>query len=195
MNNSRETKLQRSLAQVKLLALDVDGVMTDGGLYYTETGEELKKFNVKDGLGIKLVMQAGIDVAIISANNSAATRHRAKKLGIKYVFIGIEDKLTTLKKLCQELHLSLTQVAYVGDDFNDLPILEVVGCPLTVADAMPANQAKAIYTTKLAGGKGCVREICHLLLQAQFAQVEENMSVKKPSLLSNKVVLSQNNGK
>ena len=159
------SKLREHLCQIKLLVLDVDGVQTDGGLYYTDSGEELKKFNVKDGQGIKLLMQAGIKVAIISASNSAATLHRAKKLGIKHTFIGVEDKLTILKKLCGELSISLTQVAYVGDDANDLPVLKSVGCPLTVADAMPENQAVAIYVTKLAGGQGCVREICNLLLQ------------------------------
>ncbi len=167
MNSSPEDELQLLLSQVKLLALDVDGVLTDGGLYYTDSGEELKKFNVKDGQGIKLVMQAGIEVAIISASNSTATLHRAKKLGIKHAFIGVEDKLTILKQLCEDLSLSLAQVAYVGDDVNDLPILKSVGCPLTVADAMPENQTLAVYVTRLAGGQGCVREICNLLWQAQ----------------------------
>jgi 3-deoxy-D-manno-octulosonate 8-phosphate phosphatase (KDO 8-P phosphatase) len=167
MTKISESELSSSLSQVKLLALDVDGVLTDGGLYYTDSGEELKKFNVKDGQGIKLIMQAGIEVAIISASNSAATLHRAKKLGIKHAFIGVEDKLTILKQLCEDLSLSLAQVAYVGDDVNDLPILKSVGCPLTVADAMPENQTLALYVTKLAGGQGCVREICNLLWQAQ----------------------------
>lgn len=167
MTEILNSKLRENLSQIKLLVLDVDGVLTDGGLYYTDSGEELKKFNVKDGQGIKLIMQAGIEVAIISASNSAATLHRAKKLGIKYVFIGVEDKLTILKQLCEDLSISLGQVAYIGDDINDLPILKSVGCPLTVADAMPENQTIAVYVTKLAGGQGCVREICNLLLQVQ----------------------------
>ncbi|MBO3457608.1 HAD-IIIA family hydrolase [Aetokthonos hydrillicola Thurmond2011] len=155
---------QARLSQVKLLALDVDGVLTDGGLYYTESGEELKKFNVKDGLGIKLVMQAGIEVAVITTSTSVAVVHRAKKLGIKHTFIGIEDKLTVLKKLCEDLNLSLAQVAYVGDDIVDLPVMQAVGCPITVGDAMPQNQACALYVTKLTGGHGCVREICDILV-------------------------------
>ena len=167
MTEILNSKLRENLSQIKLLVLDVDGVLTDGGLYYSDSGEELKKFNVKDGQGIKLIMQAGIEVAIISASNSAATLHRAKKLGIKYVFIGVEDKLTILKQLCEDLSISLGQVAYIGDDINDLPILKSVGCPLTVADAMPENQTIAVYVTKLAGGQGCVREICNLLLQVQ----------------------------
>lgn len=167
MNVEISAELQACFAQVKMLVLDVDGVLTDGGLYYTETGEELKKFNVKDGLGIKLVMAAGIHVAIISAGFSAATLHRAKRLGIESVFTGIENKLDTLEDLCAQLGVPLSQVAYVGDDLIDLPILERVGCPLTVADAMPANQAIACYITQRGGGQGAVREVCDLLLAAQ----------------------------
>lgn len=157
-------ELQLRLSQVKLLVLDVDGVLTDGGLYYSDSGEELKKFNVKDGMGIKLLLQAGIQVGIITASASTATLHRARKLGIPHVFLGVEDKLTTLQELCQQLQLNLSEVAYVGDDINDLPIMEVVGCPLTVADAMSSNQKQAIYVTQQAGGRGAVREICERLL-------------------------------
>ncbi len=168
--------LQARLSEVKLLALDVDGVLTDGGLYYSNTGEELKKFNVKDGQGIKLVMQAGIEVAIISANNSAATLYRAKKLGIQRAFVGIDNKLATLQQICAELNLSLAQVAYVGDDINDLPILQSVGCPLTVADAIPENQAHAVYVTELKGGQGAVREICNLLWQVHQRKLQSSLS-------------------
>ena len=174
--NRNLNAVQVRLSQVKLLALDVDGVLTDGGLYYSNSGEELKKFNVKDGQGIKLVIQAGIEVVIISASNSAATLHRAKKLGIKRAFIGIEDKLATLEQICQELNLSLAQVAYVGDDLNDLPILKSVGCPLTVADAIPENKINAVYVTELKGGQGCVREICNLLLQVHQRDLQASLS-------------------
>jgi 3-deoxy-D-manno-octulosonate 8-phosphate phosphatase (KDO 8-P phosphatase) len=159
--------VRQRLAQVKLLVLDVDGVLTDGGLYYNDQGEESKKFNVKDGMGLKLLMQAGIRVAIISASESMATHYRAKTLGIEHVFRGVEDKLSTLEDLCQRLDLQPSQVAHVGDDANDLPIFNWVGCPLTVADAMPVNRAQAIYTTSLGGGQGAVREICDLLLSLQ----------------------------
>ena len=169
-----ETELHSRLSQVKLLALDVDGVLTDGGLYYTETGEELKKFNVKDGLGIKLLMRSGIEVAIISVNSSSATIHRAKKLGIQHCFVGIEDKLVILQNLCETLDISLEQVAYVGDDLTDIPVLQSIGCPVTVADAIPENLKYSIYTTKMPGGKGAVREICELLLQVATPQSEKN---------------------
>jgi 3-deoxy-D-manno-octulosonate 8-phosphate phosphatase (KDO 8-P phosphatase) len=166
MINISEAELHSRFSQVKLLALDVDGVLTDGGLYYTETGEELKKFNVKDGMGIKLLMRSGIEVAIISANSSSATIHRAKKLGIKNCFIGIENKLDVLNDLCDRLGISLKQVAYMGDDLTDIPILKSIGCPMTVADAIPENKAHAIYITKLLGGQGAVREVCNLLLNS-----------------------------
>ena len=153
------------LARVKLLVLDVDGVLTDGSLYYTERGEEIKKFHVRDGQGIKLAQQAGIEVALVSGNASAAVEQRARVLGIPYVFLGVNDKLTVLEALCARLGLSLAHVAYVGDDVNDLPTLHAVGCPCTVADAMPANRACAIYVTRLPGGQGAVREICDVLVQ------------------------------
>ena len=165
MINIPEEELRERLAQVRLLSLDVDGVLTDGGLYYTESGEELKKFNVKDGQGLKLVMQAGIEVAIISTGSSTSTLHRAKRLGIAHTLLDVEDKLLALRTLCEKLDISLAQVAHVGDDINDLPVLQMVGCPLTVADAMAANRACAVYVTKLAGGQGAVREICDIIVR------------------------------
>lgn len=153
-----------NITQIKLLALDVDGILTDGGLYYSESGEVSKKFNVKDGKGIQLLMRSGIEVAIISANDSPATNYRARKLGIENCFIGVEDKLIVLINLCKKLNLSLAQVAYMGDDLNDLPVLNAVGFPLTVADAIPENKAVAKYVTNQSGGQGAVREICNLLL-------------------------------
>ncbi|MCU0549105.1 MAG: HAD-IIIA family hydrolase [Leptolyngbya sp. Prado105] len=158
-----QAEFEVRLAKVRLLALDVDGVMTDGGLYYTETGEELKKFNVKDGLGIQRAISCGIEVAILSAGSSPATLHRAKRLGIQHVYIRVPDKLVALKQLCDRLNLSLEQVAYIGDDLVDIPAMESVGVPITVADAMPENQAIAHYITQKSGGQGAVREVCDLL--------------------------------
>lgn len=153
-------------SQIKLLALDVDGILTDGGLYYTESGEVCKKFNVKDGKGIALLIQSGIEVAIISANDSNATKHRAKKLGINHCFIDVNNKLAVLNNLCQELDLNLSQVAYMGDDLNDLPVLKAVGFPMTVADAIPQNKRQSVYVTEQSGGQGAVREVCNLLLNS-----------------------------
>jgi 3-deoxy-D-manno-octulosonate 8-phosphate phosphatase (KDO 8-P phosphatase) len=160
-------QLYLKLSKVRLLALDVDGTLTDGGLYYSDSGEELKKFNVKDGQGLKLLMQSGVDVAIISASTAPSTLHRAKKLGISHVFIGAEDKLLVLQVLCQELGIDFSQVAYAGDDVNDLPVMQAIGCPLTVADARSENKQCALYVTQAGGGNGAVRELCDLILVSQ----------------------------
>jgi 3-deoxy-D-manno-octulosonate 8-phosphate phosphatase (KDO 8-P phosphatase) len=176
-----ESELRSRLSQVKLLALDVDGVLTDGGLYYTEIGEVLQRFNIKDGQGLKLLMHSGIEVAIITAKSCLSTLHRAKDLNITHTYLGIEDKLSTLQGLCENLGLSLSQVAYVGDDINDLALMQAVGCPLTVADAISANQACALYVTKLAGGQGAVREICDILVQlrSQFGNTSTSVSASR----------------
>ncbi len=159
--------LTARLASVRLLVLDVDGILTDGGLYYTESGEILKKFNVKDGLGIKRLINSGVDVAIISANSSEATLHRAQRLNVQHVFINVKDKLKTLKELCDRLNINLTQVASMGDDLSDLPVMQAVGTPMTVADAMPENIDCAVHVTQRDGGQAAVREVCDRIITAQ----------------------------
>jgi 3-deoxy-D-manno-octulosonate 8-phosphate phosphatase (KDO 8-P phosphatase) len=167
MSKLTESELLARLAQVKLLALDVDGTLTDGGLYYSDSGEELKKFNAKDGQGLKLLMATGVTVAIITASTATATVHRAKKLGIAHVYIGVEDKLTVMQSLSKQLGIKLAEVAYAGDDVNDLPAMQAVGCPFTVADAVADNKQWALYITQNLGGNGAVREICDLLIASQ----------------------------
>jgi 3-deoxy-D-manno-octulosonate 8-phosphate phosphatase (KDO 8-P phosphatase) len=167
MSKLTAAEFQARLAQVKLLVLDVDGTLTDGGLYYSDSGEELKKFNVKDGQGLKLLMATGVTVAIITASTATATVHRAKKLGIAHVYIGVEEKLTVMQSLCEQLGIELTQVAYAGDDVNDLPALQAVGCPFTLADAVAETKKWALYITQNRGGEGAVREICDLLIASQ----------------------------
>lgn len=169
MTSPLSAAVRDRLAQVQLLALDVDGVLTDGSLYYTERGEELKQFHVRDGQGIKLVQQAGITVALLSGNASAAVEQRARVLGITHVFLGLDDKLATLTAVCARLGIALEHVAYVGDDINDLPALRAVGCPCTVADATPENRACALYITHLPGGRGAVRELCDILVHLRHA--------------------------
>lgn len=161
------SEAQARLSKVQLLALDVDGTLTDGGLYYTDSGEQFKKFNVKDGMGMKLLMQSGIEVAIVSANSSTSILHRAKTLGITHVYVGVENKLDVSRSLCHQLGIVMEQVAYVGDDINDLTTLQSVGCPLTVADAMEAVKQVAIGVTQQMGGQGAVREVCDLIISSQ----------------------------
>ncbi|MDP6572330.1 MAG: HAD hydrolase family protein [Rhodospirillales bacterium] len=156
--------LVKRLGKVRLLSLDVDGVLTDGGIYYAEDGTRMHRFNVLDGVGIKRVQAAGVEVAIITAGASEAVRHRAQYLGVRYVFIGIEDKLATLNDLCAGLGFGLDRVAHVGDDLNDLPVLEAVGLPLTVPGGVAEVRRRALYITKTEGGAGAVREICDLIV-------------------------------
>lgn len=155
---------KEQLKTVKLLSLDVDGILTDGGLYYTETGDELRKFNVKDGMGMKKAREAGVELCIISASITNAIQERGKRLGIPYVYTGAKNKIEILQKICDELKISLENVAHMGDDLNDISIMEKIGTPITVADAVEAVKEETIYITQKNGGQGAVREICDLLV-------------------------------
>jgi len=160
-------QLMDKLAGLKILSLDVDGVLTDGGLYYTESGEELRKFNVKDGMGMKRAQAAGVAVVIITTSATAAIAHRGRMLGVDHVYLECEDKLGQLVQLCDEMQVDLDQVAHVGDDLVDLPVLNAVGCPLTVADAVEPVKEAAIYVAAKNGGDGAVREICEMIYEAK----------------------------
>jgi 3-deoxy-D-manno-octulosonate 8-phosphate phosphatase (KDO 8-P phosphatase) len=164
INKLTQHEAQLRLANIKLLSLDVDGVMTDGGLYYTDDGVQFRKFNVKDGLGIKQAMKAGVQVCIISASKQLSTLQRAEHLGISHVRIGAEDKLAELKGIAAGLGVDLHEVAHVGDDVTDVALMAHVGLPMTVADAVPEALAAARYVTSKPGGAGAVREICDMLV-------------------------------
>jgi len=157
----------RLLQRIKALVLDVDGVLTDGGMYYGPAGEGLKRFNVKDGLGLRLIVEAGVVVALISGENSEILRRRAEKLKLENVFVGVEDKLATLKQFLASKKVALEDVAYVGDDLNDLEALRAVGLPIAVADAVPQVRKAARWVTSRRGGDAAVREVCDALLQAR----------------------------
>lgn len=154
-------------AGIELLVLDVDGVMTDGRLHYDADGREAKVFHVRDGLGIKRLMAADVQVAVISGRSSTAVAKRLSELGIRHVTLGRDDKLAALRELLGRLGLeSLSTVAYVGDDVPDLPAIEAVGLGIAVADAHPDVRDKAQALTERGGGQGAVREVCDLLLAA-----------------------------
>ncbi len=155
------------LAGIRLLSLDVDGVLTDGGLYYGQDGGISRKFNVRDGVGMRRVQASGVALAIISAGASGSIGERARTLGVEHVFTGVDDKLETLTALCRDLGVDLSQVAHVGDDINDLGVMGAVGCPLTVADAVPPVRDAALYVTERGGGHGAVREICDMMVEAR----------------------------
>lgn len=152
---------------IKLLVLDVDGVLTDGHLWYGNSGEELKAFHIQDGLGIKLLQRAGVDVAIITGRTSQLVARRGAELGIKYIVQGREDKLVALRALASELNIALEEIAYAGDDLPDLSAIAAVGLGIAVANAMPYVAQHAAYKTARNGGDGAVREMCDLILQAQ----------------------------
>lgn len=153
--------------KIKLLICDVDGVLTDGGLYFNDKGEEMKRFNSLDGHGLKMLQSSGIEVAIITARESELTTHRMKNLGIKQIFQGQADKTKALEILKKELNLENEQIAYVGDDVIDLPVMSKIGLSIAVANAHDEVKNYANFITKKTGGNGAVREVCDYLLKAQ----------------------------
>jgi 3-deoxy-D-manno-octulosonate 8-phosphate phosphatase (KDO 8-P phosphatase) len=158
---------QAALRRVRLLVLDVDGVLTDGRLFYGPKGESLKAFHVRDGFGIKQAANAGVTVAILSGRKSAAVASRARELGIRHVVQGASDKLVALRKLAKSRGVPLEECACVGDDTPDAPILEAAGLGIAVADAHPDALAAANLVTTRTGGHGAVREVCDWLVAAR----------------------------
>jgi 3-deoxy-D-manno-octulosonate 8-phosphate phosphatase (KDO 8-P phosphatase) len=162
--------------KLKLLILDVDGVLTDGKLFFDEQGREYKSFHARDGHGIKLLQQTGVTVAVISGRNSPTVALRMKSLGIKHVYQGHEDKIAAFEEVIQKVGCQTEQAAHVGDDLLDLPIMVRVGLAIAVNDAAKEVKEFADWNTTLAGGQGAVREVCDLIMQAQgtFSDIIEN---------------------
>ncbi|KTD31941.1 HAD-IIIA family hydrolase [Legionella israelensis] len=153
--------------QIKCLISDVDGVLTDGLLFIDNFGNELKAFQVQDGMGLKLLMAAGIEVAVITTSRNTVIDHRMKQLGIKLYYTGQVDKREAYQKIKETLHLADQQFAYIGDDLPDLPIIQQVGLGVAVANAVRQLKEFADWQTEQCGGKGAVREVCDLILNAQ----------------------------
>jgi 3-deoxy-D-manno-octulosonate 8-phosphate phosphatase (KDO 8-P phosphatase) len=153
--------------KIKLLLLDVDGVLTDGRLYYGNSGEEMKAFNIQDGLGIKLLQRAEVQVGIITGRVSSLLEHRATELGIHPVVQGREDKLTALQELMQTMDINLDEVAFVGDDLPDLAVIRQVGLGITPANGSSTLSSQAQWQTSKRGGDGAVREVAEMILYAQ----------------------------
>lgn len=152
---------------MRLLVLDVDGVLTDGSLQYTGAGEELKAFNSQDGLGVKMLQSSGVEIAIITGRSSRAVALRARELGVERLFQATDDKLHTFSVLLQACNVEASQVACVGDDLPDLPLMTRCGFAATVPEAPEVVRNHAHYVTQRAGGRGAVREVCELLMHAQ----------------------------
>ncbi|MFM8341066.1 MAG: 3-deoxy-manno-octulosonate-8-phosphatase KdsC [Methylomonas sp.] len=155
------------IKQLKLLILDVDGVLTDGRLFFDQQGNEYKCFHARDGHGLKLLKQAGVEIAVISGRSSATVALRMKNLGIEHVYQGHENKRMAFQEILQNLQLSPNQAAHVGDDLLDLPIMTQVGFAIAVQDANFAVKQYADWCTQTLGGQGAVREVCDLIMQVQ----------------------------
>lgn len=149
---------------IRLLALDVDGTLTDGGVYMDGLGGEFKRFDVKDGMGIGLLMKGGVEVAFISGRYSAATEQRARNLGVARIFNGVKEKLPVLAAMAMELGISMDEVAFMGDDVNDVGCMEASGLAIAPSDAVRAAREAAGYVTSAMAGRGAVREAAEHIL-------------------------------
>ena len=155
------------LKLIRLVAFDVDGVMTDGGLYYSDSGEEFKRFNSLDGHGIKMLKASGVEIAIITGRTSRCVEARAKNLGIVHVYQGVENKLKAMLDLLDKLKLTRDAAAYMGDDVVDLTVMRHVGLSLCVPESPQLVREHSSYVTQRSGGHGAIREVCELIMSAQ----------------------------
>ena len=165
--NLRPKDPQEIASEVKLLLLDVDGVLTDGKLFFSNSGEEMKAFNSLDGHGIRMLMENGIQVGIITGRTSELLSKRAEELGIELLYQGQTVKVDALREVLEKTDCSPEEVAYMGDDFPDLPVMRIVGLGVAVASAHPDVAARADMITERGGGNGAVREVTDFILQAQ----------------------------
>lgn len=167
--NAKKKKLTLNdrMKRIRLFASDVDGVLTDAGMYYAESGEELKKFHTRDGMGFKLLQRAGIITAVMTMEETAMVARRGEKLGIPEVHQGVQDKCSALQAIIARYGFSLEDVAFIGDDVNDLRALKAVGFSAAPADAMPLIVRSVHYVCKKKGGEGAAREVIELILQAK----------------------------
>ena len=152
---------------IKLVILDVDGVMTDGRIVIDDNGVESRNFDIKDGIGVVVLMMSGVEVAIITSKKSGAVRHRAEELKIKRFHEGIKKKTEPYEEMLKEMGITDAQVAYVGDDLVDLSMMKRVGLPIAVGDAVDDVKKHAAYVTRARGGYGAVREVAEMILKAQ----------------------------
>jgi 3-deoxy-D-manno-octulosonate 8-phosphate phosphatase (KDO 8-P phosphatase) len=162
--------LRDRAAAVVLLLLDVDGVLTDGSLVYTDSGEEAKAFNTQDGLGLKLLRQAGVETGLITARRSAIVKRRAEELAVDHIHQGVDHKLTAFKEILRRSGRKPAEVCYMGDDWIDLAVLSRVGLAVCPANGVPEVQNICHYVARRNGGQGAVREICDLIITAKGLQ-------------------------
>lgn len=178
MSAASLTVLRRKARRIRLLLMDVDGVLTDGLIYLDGEGREVKAFHIHDGLGLVHLQSAGVRVGLISGRASRAAGQRAKELGITEVHQGVDDKVKCYEALCRRWRLTDPDVAMMGDDLNDLPLLTRVGLALAPADAVAEVRAAADYVTRRAAGRGAVREAADLLLRARVREPRERARIR-----------------
>ncbi|MGH7259753.1 MAG: KdsC family phosphatase [Nitrospiraceae bacterium] len=181
MSTSRQTgkksgpkrpSLAETLKRLRVFATDVDGVLTDAGMYYSESGDELKKFNTRDGMGIKLLQRAGLITALVTQEQTKLVARRGEKLAIPEVHQGVMDKLTVLRAMAARHGVTLQEIAYMGDDVNDLAALRAVGFSASPADGLPAIRKAVTYVCRAKGGEGAVREVVEMILEARGLRSE-----------------------
>ena len=158
------TKIKEKCKKIKLILTDVDGVLTDGGMYYSEHGEEIKKFNTRDGMGIELLKKNGIETIFITKENSKISKSRAKKLNVK-IFLGVQNKEKKLKDISKTYKIEPQSIGYIGDDVNDIPIMKLIGFSATPNDGVFEVKKIVDYVCKHDGGKGAFREFANLIIQ------------------------------
>jgi 3-deoxy-D-manno-octulosonate 8-phosphate phosphatase (KDO 8-P phosphatase) len=166
MEGTVTKQVRERAARVRLLVLDVDGVLTDGRIIMDHEGRESKAFDVRDGHGIKLVRGAGIEVAVLTGRSSPVVQHRADDLGIPWIRQGVNDKVKAYEEIARKTGVADDETCFIGDDLVDIPLLKRVGFPIVVADGAHEAKECALYVTQSPGGRGAVREVCDLLLQA-----------------------------
>lgn len=172
LNRNKVNAQSKKRRSIKVFLTDVDGVLTDCGMYYSELGDEIKKFNTRDGVGLRKLQQNGIKVGIITGENTKIVENRAKKLNVDYLFQGCADKLSLVRNLASNIGVSFEEIAFIGDDVNDLELLKVVGCSACPADARPEVALVVTERLRCKGGGGAVREFAELILYSERQGVE-----------------------
>ncbi len=154
-----------AIKKIKLLCLDVDGVMTDGGIYYSNDGNIIRKYNIQDGYGIKKIIKFGLNLAVVTMSNEKNIKIRMKSLGIKNYFLNISSKLSVVSMLSKKMKIKMSEIAFLGDDLNDMEVMKKVGLPISVSNAVREIKKVTLFTTTLPGGSGAIRQVCDLIIK------------------------------
>ena len=154
-----------AIKKIKLLCLDVDGVMTDGGIYYSNDGNIIRKYNIQDGYGIKKIIKFGLNLAVVTMSNEKNIKIRMKSLGIKNYFLNISSKLIVVRMLSKKMNIKMSEIAFLGDDLNDMEVMKKVGLPISVSNAVREIKKITSFSTTLPGGSGAIRQVCDLIIK------------------------------